>query len=94
VIRGRGDPLLLTTKQKIKTNKIDMSDNNNTTVTSSGIGFFGLLGVLFIGLKLTGVITWSWVWVLSPIWGILLVKLFFLALLGVVIFIGSRKLDK
>lgn len=71
-----------------------MSDNNNTTVTSSSIGFFGLLGVLFIGLKLTGVITWSWVWVLSPIWGILLVKLFFLALLGVVIFIGSKKLDK
>ena len=71
-----------------------MSDNNNTKVTSSGIGFFGLLGVLFIGLKLTGYLTWSWVWVLSPIWGILLVKLFFLALLGVVIFIGSKKLDK
>lgn len=27
-----------------------------------------LLAVLFIGLKLTGHITWSWVWVLSPIW--------------------------
>ena len=27
-----------------------------------------LLTVLFVGLKLTGYITWSWLWVLSPIW--------------------------
>lgn len=33
-----------------------------------GIGFFGLLTVLFIGLKLTGYIDWSWWWVLSPMW--------------------------
>lgn len=30
--------------------------------------FIPLLTVLFIGLKLTGYITWSWVWVLSPLW--------------------------
>jgi hypothetical protein len=35
---------------------------------SSGIGFFGLLTILFIGLKLTNIIQWSWWWVLSPIW--------------------------
>ena len=39
--------------------------NNKNT---SGVGFLGLLTLLFIGLKLTGYITWSWVWVLSPIW--------------------------
>lgn len=33
-----------------------------------GIGFFELLAILFIGLKLTGYIDWSWWWVLSPIW--------------------------
>lgn len=44
-----------------------MSNENNTTV-SGGIGFFGLLAVLFIGLKLTHYIDWSWWWVLSPIW--------------------------
>lgn len=33
-----------------------------------GIGFTGLLALLFIGLKLGNVITWSWLWVLSPIW--------------------------
>lgn len=40
----------------------------NTTTKSSGIGFLGLLTILFIGLKLTGYITWSWWWVLSPLW--------------------------
>lgn len=38
-------------------------------VTSSGgIGFAGLLTIVFITLKLTGVIAWSWMWVLSPLW--------------------------
>lgn len=35
---------------------------------SGGIGFFGILTIVFIVLKLMNVITWSWVWVLSPIW--------------------------
>lgn len=35
---------------------------------NNGIGFVGLLTILFIGLKLTGHIQWSWVWVLSPMW--------------------------
>jgi predicted histidine transporter YuiF (NhaC family) len=34
---------------------------------SSGISFSGLLTILFIGLKLTNTIDWSWFWVLSPI---------------------------
>jgi len=42
--------------------------SNNNSSTSGGIGFPGLLTVLFIGLKLTGHITWSWLWVLSPLW--------------------------
>ncbi len=33
-----------------------------------GIGFTGLLTIAFIVLKLTGVIEWSWLWVLSPLW--------------------------
>jgi hypothetical protein len=36
---------------------------------SSGIGVFGLLGVLFVGLKLANVIDWSWWWVTAPFWG-------------------------
>ena len=34
----------------------------------SGIIFVGLLTILFIALKLTGVIAWPWLWVLVPIW--------------------------
>lgn len=40
-----------------------------------GAGLPGLLLVLFIGLKLTGHIAWSWVWVLSPVWITLAVAL-------------------
>jgi len=35
---------------------------------SGGIGFCGLLTIVFITLKLTGFIDWSWLWVLAPIW--------------------------
>ena len=42
-----------------------MSENNSI---SGGIGFFGLLTILFIALKFTGYIDWSWWWVLSPVW--------------------------
>jgi hypothetical protein len=33
------------------------------------VGFLPLLALLFIGLKLGSVITWSWWWVLAPMWG-------------------------
>ena len=36
--------------------------------SSGGIGFCGLLTIVFIVLKLTNVIDWSWLWVLSPLW--------------------------
>ena len=35
---------------------------------STGIGFWGLLAIIFIVLKLCHVIEWSWIWVLSPLW--------------------------
>ena len=34
----------------------------------SRISFLGLLTILFIGLKLAGVIGWAWWWVFSPLW--------------------------
>ena len=42
-----------------------MADNNSS---SGGVGFGGLLQLLFIGLKLGNVIDWSWWWVMSPSW--------------------------
>jgi hypothetical protein len=46
-----------------------MNDMGNKTDNNSsgGVGFVGLLTILFIGLKLTGYIAWSWWWVLSPV---------------------------
>ena len=60
-----------------------MSDNKSTT--SSGIGLSGLLAILFIALKLTGVITWSWLWVLAPIWIPFVIVVFILIIAGIVI---------
>lgn len=56
----------------------------SSSSSSGGIGFAGLLAILFIALKLTGVIAWSWWWVLSPLWIGLAVAL---AILGV-LFVG------
>ncbi len=53
--------------------------NNNQTVTV-GPGFMGCLGLLFIGLKLTGYIDWSWWLVLLPIYGPLIVILVILSI--------------
>lgn len=37
--------------------------------------FFWVLGIVFIVLKLTGYIDWSWWWVLSPFWGLAAIAL-------------------
>jgi len=43
--------------------------NSMSTEKSTGnIGFCGLLTLLFIGLKLSDKIDWSWWWVISPLW--------------------------
>lgn len=45
-----------------------MNDNKPVVVNKSGVGFCGLLTLVFIILKLCNVITWSWLWVLAPLW--------------------------
>lgn len=60
-----------------------MSGNQTTY---NGIGFFGALTLLFIGLKLGGIIDWSWFWVLSPIiFSLGFAIIFFLIILIIVI---------
>ncbi len=39
------------------------------STASSGISTLGLLGVVFVTLKLCNVINWSWWWVTAPFWG-------------------------
>jgi Flp pilus assembly protein TadB len=53
----------------------------NKSQSNGGIGFLGMLTILFIGLKLTNYIVWSWWWVLSPIW------LPFAIILGLFVFV-------
>lgn len=55
-----------------------MSDNTNSA--SGGIGLGGVLFVVFLVLKLTGVIAWSWWWVTAPLWIPVLLLLAFLAI--------------
>lgn len=44
------------------------SRSTNRTATGSGSTLLGLLTIAFIVLRLLGVITWSWWWVLAPTW--------------------------
>ena len=53
------------------------------TETRVSFGFAEALAVLFIALKLTGVIDWPWLWVLSPIW----ISLCIVIVIGIIIFV-------
>ncbi|WP_309708817.1 hypothetical protein [Siphonobacter sp. SORGH_AS_0500] len=57
-----------------------MAQIQNTTAKAGGVGFLPLLFLVFLVLKLTSVIDWSWWWVTAPLWGVmaLLVIGFFL----------------
>jgi hypothetical protein len=59
--------------------------SNNTSTSSGGIGLPGLLTVLFVGLKLTGYISWSWWWVLSPLWISALLAIAFLSIAFIIL---------
>lgn len=59
-----------------------MNDNKST----GGIGFCGLLTILFIALKLLKIINWSWVWVLAPFW----IPIIIVIIVLIIIFIISR----
>ena len=61
---------------------------DSKTSSSGGIGFAGLLTIVFITLKLLGKIDWSWWWVLSPLWigAALVATIICVAFLGLVLF--------
>lgn len=45
-----------------------MSESSSSSSGGIGIGIAGLLGCIFVTLKLCGVIDWSWWWVTAPFW--------------------------
>jgi hypothetical protein len=53
------------------------------------IGPATLLGILFVALKLTGVIAWSWWWVLAPFWISVAVCLTFVVVVLAVAVVGE-----
>ena len=59
-------------------------------VQGGGIGVMGILGCIFITLKLMGYITWSWWWVTAPFWGgfALFLIFFFIAIFFAGFFAG------
>ena len=63
--------------------------SSSSSTSSGGLSFTGALTILFIGLKLTNVITWSWWWVLSPIWISLSIALFILLIVATIFLIAE-----
>lgn len=63
----------------------------NKNARNGGMGFISVLTLIFIVLKLTNNINWSWVWVLSPIWisTILIILIF-----GIILVAGRIKKGK
>lgn len=59
-----------------------------TTVNISAGSFLGLLTLVFLVLKLTGVIAWSWWWVFAPVWIPAGLALAFFAIAAVAVFVA------
>ena len=71
-------------------NNFNSEDNKPSVVaTGGGLGFTGLLTIVFIVLKLCNVIDWNWFWVLSPtifsvaLWIVLFVIVMIIALVNI-----------
>lgn len=60
-------------------------------VSGAGVGFCGLLTIVFIVLKLIGVIGWSWLWVLSPLWIPMVASILFIGIALFAAWIRKRK---
>lgn len=67
---------------------VAMNDNN---VHKGGIGFAECLTIVFIVLKLVGVIDWSWIWVLSPMWISIILVIVVLCVIAIIEAIEDKK---
>lgn len=72
-------------KEKLLQKLYDYSNDNRGRIVNVGMTPCSLLGLIFIVLKLTGTITWSWWWILAPFWIPLLVCLIFTGILIVIV---------
>ena len=60
----------------------------NNVTSGGGVGLLGLLFLVFLVLKLTGVITWSWWWITAPLWGGFALAVVVFAIIGIVALIA------
>ena len=61
--------------------------NKSSVSAGGGIGFFGFLTIVFIVLKLTKVIAWSWLWVLAPLWVPTVLVLLIFGIIALIIYV-------
>jgi hypothetical protein len=64
---------------------------SNTSNSSSGLGFGTVLFLVFLVLKLTNYIGWSWWWVTSPLWIPIVIVLGILTIMGIVVLVDKYK---
>lgn len=64
-----------------------MSNVKTSTTSSFPLGI--ILFLIFMTLKLCGVITWSWIWVTAPIWAPILIVLTIFAVVGIVVLVKN-----
>lgn len=66
------------------------TSNANASVTPGGVGLTTVLTIIFVVLKLVGVISWSWIWVLSPLWIGAVLFIIFMLIFFVIFFFFRR----
>lgn len=71
-----------------------MNDKNTGSSGGYGLSFTTVLTIVFIVLKLCGVIDWSWVWVLAPMWISFVLWILIIAVIGFVLKSKIRRKEK
>ena len=65
--------------------------NSKRNGGSNGIGVCDVLTIVFIVLKLTNVIDWSWLWVLSPLWIYAILTIILIVILSIIEVVGNKR---
>ena len=63
--------------------------SESKVVQKGGVGLFGWMFLIFLTLKLTGYIAWSWWWVTAPLWGPLAVAVGVMVIAGIIAAVAS-----
>jgi hypothetical protein len=71
-----------------------MSNENKTVVKKQGLGLGTVLTIIFVVLKLVGVIDWAWVWVLAPFWISVAISLVFTLIALLIVAIAAIIVSK